>query len=1396
MKKIILVFLLFLSICVGSFYVLKNNTTKGNKPKEIATPQTNSKKEPTSTEVRTSTEKTIEVEKKEPVSKNYVSKNQLASNQHKMVRKVINATKKGKKKTLEERAQFNEGRLLYEFYRQVNPNTGRISARDKELEREESKNVPLADDGSISRVSAPNYVNRGPGNLGGRTRSLVYDKSDPTGNTILAGAISGGVFRTTNGGTSWTKVSAQDEIHNVTTIAQDPRPGFQNIWYYGTGESLGNSASLSGAFYYGRGIWKSVDSGLSWTQITTSNSVQETFDSRFDFVHRLAVHPVTGDLYAGIAGQLARYNGTTWTAERNDTAASSSKLVDVIITSTGRVYCAFSGNSQTTIRGIWTSPTGIGAWTRIADNGTPTGWSMNTSSGRVVLGLAPSNENILYALYLKTGTTPSPGDSDLWRWNQATTTWTNFSSKIPDEPGGSAGNDPFNSQGAYDLVVNVKPDDENFVVIGGTNAYKISNINTGSFVRIGGYGNPNNYAQWNVGGVTHHPDVHTLVFNPITTSILLSGTDGGIHQTNDINASSVSWVNLNNKYQTYQYYHVNMDPQSASDGVIGGAQDNGTTAGGTIFGLTNLTNMTSVFSGDGVAAAISRDNACVPFFMGSQGGNLYRDCPTGAIITPTGSVSEFVTYFHLDPDNNSNLYYAGRDVLWKTNSSSTVTAGTWTNMGATSLKGHTDYFQTFSTTRGTYNASTSYLLLGGDEGHIYRLNDPRNATSFSAAVEITPPGATIGFPSIVTGLAIHPTNRNIVLATYSNYGTQSIFYTTNATAATPTWTLVERNLASHSIRSAAITQVNGQTLFYVGTARGLYSTTDPTTTDWVRQGANEIGYALVSSLAYRHADGTLLIGTHGNGMYQSKITLCDGITTTWNGSSWSNGVPTATREAIFTGNFSSTANLEACTVTITNNATVTFNSGHTFIIGGGLTVDTGANLVIENNAALRQINKDDNSGSIVVKRTSSPMIRQDYTAWSSPVANQQLLDFSPNTIPTRFYEYLYTGTTTPTAYQSVDPSTNFQKGKGYMIRVDNNWSSTVPSAYNGQFEGVPFNGDVAQRVGKGFNVLGNPYASPISADTFLDDNLNASTLYFWTNTTPATGGSYPQNNFASYTKLGGVAAFGSAKIPNGTIQTGQGFYVQSTAYQDCFFKNTQRVNASVSTQFFKFNQTPSEKHLFRLNFNDENVSYNQFLIGYTDGATDGFDNLIDGKMIDTSKPSMYSIIDETEYVIQGKGLPFNDEDIIPLGYKVINEGNYSISIENVEGLFDTQDIFIKDKLSNIVTDIKNNTYHFYSNAGTFEDRFEIVYRNTLLSNDSITATNAITIFSDNVGINVNSNEKIKEITIYDVVGKTLYQNQNVNATTFVVNSLPKNAQVVLVKVTDYQNQVTTQKIVF
>ena len=168
----------------------------------------------------------------------------------KIERKNVVVAQKGDKKTPEERALYNEARELHEFYRQVNPITGEVPIAEKRLEFKQAEESQLRSNNlAMARAIQTNYINRGPTNFGGRTRSLVIDRSDATGNTILAGAVSGGVFRTTNGGSSWTKVSSNDEIHNVTSIAQDPRTGFENTWYYGTGEGTGNSAALSGAYY-------------------------------------------------------------------------------------------------------------------------------------------------------------------------------------------------------------------------------------------------------------------------------------------------------------------------------------------------------------------------------------------------------------------------------------------------------------------------------------------------------------------------------------------------------------------------------------------------------------------------------------------------------------------------------------------------------------------------------------------------------------------------------------------------------------------------------------------------------------------------------------------------------------------------------------------------------------------------------------------------------------------------------------------------------------------------------------------------------------------------------------------------------------------------------------------
>jgi hypothetical protein len=805
--------------------------------------------------------------------------NQTEKPINKVERKEIKVSQAGKKKTSEERALFSEARELHEYYMQVNPITGEIPRNEKILEFENAQNAETTENRS-SRAVGTSYVNRGPSNLGGRTRKVTQDITDVTGNTMLGCGVSGGVFRTTDGGASWTKVSSNDEIHNATTVVQDPRSGFENIWYYGTGEGSGNSASASqssaATLYLGNGIWKSTDGGLNWTQMPSTISTQELWNSRFDNVWALNVHPITGDLFAAINGRVSRFDGATWNTEVTNpgTGIGTTNYTDVVITDTGRVYASFSGNQDATIEGIWTSTDGDTGWSRInAGDFTP--------AGRILLALAPSNQDKLYTLFLNGNTSSCfngnviTQEVDLWMWNQGTTSFTDYSGVLPSDGACIAFNNPMSVQGGYSMDISVKTDDDNFVVIGGTNAYKKEDItDAGSrFVRIGGYLNTSGYNIYNVGGTGHHPDLHDFIFDIANPDIIISGSDGGIHEA-DVTAGSVAWTNLNNNYQTYQFYHVGIDPMSGSDLIIGGAQDNGTNLGGTAAGFGDLTTQGLFFGGDGVAAEISRDNANIPLFFGAQNGTFYRQNYIGgafAYIEPSGSTSSFVTYFYLDPDNNKTLYYAGQNTLYRTNDASAVVAGTWTNMGNTGTAfGHADYFKTFSTTRGTYNASTSYLLMGGDEGHIYKLDDPQNMT-LSSAVDITPSGATIGFPSIVTGLAIHPTNNDIVLATYANYGTESIYLTTNATSATPTWTLVERNLDAHSIRSAAIVEVGGETLYLVGTARGLYSTTDPTSVDWTREAPTQLGYAVISSLRYRPSDNKLLIGTHGNGIYEATI---------------------------------------------------------------------------------------------------------------------------------------------------------------------------------------------------------------------------------------------------------------------------------------------------------------------------------------------------------------------------------------------------------------------------------------------------------------------------------------------------------------------------------------------
>ena len=527
--------------------------------------------------------------------------------------------------------------------------------------------------------------------------------------------------------------------------------------------------------------------------------------------------------------------------------------------------------------------------------------------------------------------------------------------------------------------------------------------------------------------------------------------------------------------------------------------------------------------------------------------------------------------------------------------------------------------------------------------------------------------------------------------------------------------------------------------------------------------------------------------------------VCGDLTSTWNGTAWSNGAPSKVTAVTFTGNYSSTADLDACSATINTGVNVTFNAGHTFVVGNAVTANGTGTLTINNNAALRQVNAVVNTGSSIVKRNSAGMVKLDYTAWSSPVSGQQLQAFSPSTLSNRFYEYLYTGTTTPTAYQSVTATTNFVAGKGYMIRAADNWPLTS-TVFNGQFTGVLTNGNVSQSIGIGYNLLGNPYASPISANTFLSANASIPTLYFWTHTVPASGGIYPVNNYASYTTLGGTASAAGGAVPNGTIQTGQGFFVRTTAAGNANFTNAQRVNASVSTQFYRTAEsvattTETEKHRIWLNLNDASNNYNQILLGYMDGATNGVDHAIDGEVLDKDNTMLYNVINDSEYVIQGKGLPFADTDEIALGLKANTAGTYSISLENVDGLFTTQNVYVKDNVTNTIHDIKQTPYAFTTSNGVFNNRFTVVFTNAALGNQSFVSDENVVVFTQNEELKINASQEISKVEVFDVLGRNVYKNNNVNDTALNITSIANRNQALLVKITFTTGQSVTKKVI-
>jgi Secretion system C-terminal sorting domain len=780
-----------------------------------------------------------------------------------------------------------------EFERQMlaDPRTGMIPDNIREKELAFAKNLPNADNIKLlkgNNVSVLTWNQRGPINRGGRTRALGIDIRTQTAPsiTIIAAGASGGIFKSTDNGTTWVNKLSPDSIHSATCIAQDTRSGFEDTWYIGTGERgsnlIGGGYNSSATLFLGDGIYKSIDNGEHWTLLpSTSNSHPEQYSQAFDFVFDITVNKATGSVFAAASNTIQRSTdgGATWSAVRGTLANNA--YTDVQSTSTGVVYATLQ--SGVANAGLWRSIDDGTTWTSI----TPSTWPV--SFGRTVMGIAPNNENVVYFwTFTGSGTTKT----QLWKYSYpgsgngaGDANWTNLTANLPAPTGSVAGIDV---QSAYDMVVRVKPDDSLFVVIGGTNLYRSTDgfatpvSPTGSTGWIGGYAVANNVSQY----ANHHPDQHALVFLNSDPKVLYSGHDGGLSKTTDVTASSVTWSNLNNGYVTSQFYSIAIDRVSVNSNIIaGGMQDNGNYL--TFSNNYNTNWIDWGHGGDGGFSAVADGNAAI--YLEWQNGHLFRQTydNNGNLLTDNSIVPSysgsfaFINPFILDPNNNSIMYFAQGDSALRSNNVSSGTP-TWSALTNATSDSTNDYITAVAVSKNIANR----LYVGSSKGTVLRIDNANignpaatNLTSALNSAHVTAGTSTLG--GYVNCIYVDPNNANNVIVVYSNYKVISLF---NSTDGGTSWVNISGNLEQNadgsgsgpSVRWIDAITTGGVTTYYAATSTGLYSTNNISngpTTQWALEGASTIGNVVCPMVAARSSDGLVVVATHGSGVFSANQTV-------------------------------------------------------------------------------------------------------------------------------------------------------------------------------------------------------------------------------------------------------------------------------------------------------------------------------------------------------------------------------------------------------------------------------------------------------------------------------------------------------------------------------------------
>lgn len=645
---------------------------------------------------------------------------------------------------------------------------------------------------------------------GGDAGRINRVRVDPNNSSILyACAPSGGLWKSTNGGTSWSTTTDQLLGLGTSDVAIDPTNS--NIMYLATGDGDGIDGAITTPSTIG--ILKSTDGGATWQQTGLHYTLQTSGPSLYT-VNEIKINPTNTNIVVAATSFGMYYTndgGITWTSGQG----GNFKSVE------------FQPGNPSVVYATTATLGGSGAKYYRSTNGGQTFTAITlpsaTSAGRMQVGVTPAAPADVYVLADNGSNYAFLG---LWLSTDTGKTFTEQST-TPNLLGFSngTGSDATQGQGWYTLSIAVSPTNANVVLVGGVNVWESTNGGK-AWSKI---------SNWTGFGSSYvHADIHSITFAPGSGSTVYCGDDGGVHKTTNVS----SWSDISNGLEIAEQYCIGLSGSNANEWITGW-QDNG----------TNLANgsWSEVIGGDGMICFIDQTNNNYmygetydgSFEASSNGGASFSNATGG--LTETGP---WATQWLQDPQNSATLF-AGLNNVWK----STNRGSSWTKISS------------YASTSTTINAiavapSSDQYIYAAQAGSIYATyNGGSTWTNVTGNIA----------SSAITSIAVDPNNPKRLWVTISGYAaTYKVF---ESDSGGNTWTNISTNLPNLPVNTIAYAG-GGIDAMYVGTDMGVYyRDTTNTGGEWVAYSTG-LPNVIVSDLKIYAPTGMLRAATYGRGVWQ------------------------------------------------------------------------------------------------------------------------------------------------------------------------------------------------------------------------------------------------------------------------------------------------------------------------------------------------------------------------------------------------------------------------------------------------------------------------------------------------------------------------------------------------